>query len=281
MKYGQRFTYDCEHKTKLPGKLVAEDQTIRFNDDIVRLAHENARIVRQFYKEVLNRNSIDDKGMNIECSVHYDVDYNNAFWTGTQYVCGDSDKKLFTGFVQDLSVIAHEMSHGVVQFTCGLKYWSQSGASNESYADRFGIACEHWSKKESDPKTAGWFLGDDIIGPAFPNGKGLRSFTDEPAYQGEKNPRHMKNYSWSLKDNQQVHGNSSIMNKAFYNMCINLNEPSYGMPIQICYKALGKLKSNSNFKTVAKAEVESAKELYGDLAASLVKKAYADVGINL
>jgi len=34
--------------------------------------------------------------------------------------------------------MAHELTHGVTQFTAGLRYRTQSGALNESFSDVFG-----------------------------------------------------------------------------------------------------------------------------------------------
>ena len=51
---------------------------------------------------------------------------------------GDGDGAVFTGFTGSISVIAHELGHGVVEHSGGLDYQGQSGALNESIADVFG-----------------------------------------------------------------------------------------------------------------------------------------------
>lgn len=48
-----------------------------------------------------------------------------------------------------LSVIGHELSHAVVQFSGGLVYRDQSGALNESFADVFGALATQFNKKQS------------------------------------------------------------------------------------------------------------------------------------
>ena len=70
-------------------------------------------------------------------TVHHRRKYNNAFWDGKQMVFGDGDGTIFQKFTE-LTVVGHELSHGVVQFSGGLVYRDQSGALNESYADVFG-----------------------------------------------------------------------------------------------------------------------------------------------
>lgn len=279
-----RRTYSCEHDTKLPGKLVLSDHqtNLAIASKEASEAHIGARVVHTFFKEVLGMDSLDNKGLTLISSVHYDKDYNNAFFNGEQMVYGDGDGKYFLPLTKDEKVIAHEDGHCLIQNTCGLAYVFQSGAANESYADKIGIAVGHWLAKESDPYKANWFLGEKIVGPEFP-GKALRSFSTEPAYEGEDNPRYMKDFKWMLPiaqfDMGGVHINSSILNHAFYLYCHALNEPSYGRPIQIAVRALSKLKKYSGFKAVKKAEIEAARELYGDEIARIVEHCYKQVGI--
>ena len=73
-------------------------------------------------------------------TVHYEQDYDNAFWDGTQLVFGDGDGKVFDRFTKPIDVLGHELSHAVTQYTAGLTYQGQSGALNESISDVFG-AC--------------------------------------------------------------------------------------------------------------------------------------------
>ena len=47
----------------------------------------------------------------------------------------------------ETSVIGHEMSHGVVQFSGGLDYQGQSGALNESFADVFGAMIRQYRRE--------------------------------------------------------------------------------------------------------------------------------------
>ena len=60
-------------------------------------------------------------------------------------VFGDGDGVLFTDFTGSLDVIAHELTHGVTEFTAGLEYHDQSGALNESMSDVFGSLVKQWA----------------------------------------------------------------------------------------------------------------------------------------
>ena len=65
-------------------------------------------------------------------SVHFKRNYNNAFWSGSQVTYGDGDSPDFRAFSGGLDVVAHELTHGVTEFTPGLIYENESGALNES-----------------------------------------------------------------------------------------------------------------------------------------------------
>lgn len=277
-----RETYNCTHTTDLPGTLVLKENSPLTTDDlVVNAGHVNSSTVYAFYASIFNRNSLDDKGMKIMSSVHYDQNYNNAFWNGQEMVYGDGDGKFFIELTRGLDVCAHEMSHAVTQFTCNLWYLGQSGALNESFSDVMGICCKHWANKEFDPSTANWLMGDAIVGPNFP-GKAIRSFKDEKAYDGDNQPKNMKNYVYTSSDSMGVHTNSGIPNHQFYLLCNILNKPSYDMPAQIAYRAHTKyMKSWSGFKDYAKAQVRAATELYGATAAQAVKEAWAQVSIKI
>jgi Zn-dependent metalloprotease len=76
--------------------------------------------------------------MRLDSTVHYGKRYDNAFWDGAQMVYGDGDGRLFGRFTAALEVIAHELSHGVIQHEANLDYSDEAGALNESFADVFG-----------------------------------------------------------------------------------------------------------------------------------------------
>ena len=93
------------------------------------------------FAEEYGRNSLDGRGMPLVATVQHRRNYNNAFWDGQQMAHGNGDGKIFRTFLQ-LSVIAHEMTHGVIQHSGGLIYENQSGALNEHVADVFGALAE-------------------------------------------------------------------------------------------------------------------------------------------
>src|SRR4029077_10081348 len=108
---------------------------------------------------------LDDAGMSLLSSVHYSIKYNNAFWNGTQMTYGDGDGAIFVDFTGSTDVIAHELTHGITQFTAALAYSNQPGRLNESMSDVVGSIFRQWRAKQS-VTTADWLIGKDIVGPA-------------------------------------------------------------------------------------------------------------------
>ena len=82
--------FDSNHRKSLPGKPVAAP-TGGF-----KTTFDTTAKVVEFYKTVLGRNSVDNKGFDLVSSLHYDKNYDNAFWNGQQMVYGDGDGQLLS-----------------------------------------------------------------------------------------------------------------------------------------------------------------------------------------
>src|SRR3546814_1583609 len=87
-------------------------------------------------------------------TVHYGQGYENAFWNGEQMVFGDGDGELFQRFTRSLDVVAHELTHGLIESEAGLVYFNQPGALNESVSDVFGVLTkQHALGQTADRKS--------------------------------------------------------------------------------------------------------------------------------
>ena len=167
----QRTVYDAHNGSQgdLPGTKVRGEGDPPVPDATINQAYDGSGTTFDFYQDVFNRNSVDGQGLELVSSAHFETDYDNAFWDGAQMVYGDGDGQMFKrgAFTECLDVIAHELTHGVTQFTAGLRYRSQSGALNESFSDVFGSLV----KQRSLGQTAGqadWLIGEGIMGPQLP-----------------------------------------------------------------------------------------------------------------
>jgi Zn-dependent metalloprotease len=249
-------------------------------------AHYNAGRVIDFYKNVFNRNSLDNNNMIINSFTHYGTSYNNAFWDGREMVYGDGDGNKFTYLSGDLDVVGHEMTHGVVSYTANLTYHNQSGALNESFADVFGVLISTYDKYNVAGggswrfNEADWVIGDDIYTPNT-LGDALRSLSNPNLYGQPDRMSDYVNYpDTEAGDWGGVHTNSGIPNKAAFLVAKNIGLEKTA---KIYYRALSYyMTSNTNFVQAKNALEQSAADLYGfgSNEASAVSSAFAAVGIG-
>ncbi|HIK15432.1 MAG TPA: peptidase M4 family protein [Leptolyngbyaceae cyanobacterium M33_DOE_097] len=260
--HAMRKIYDSQHEWEQRVELVRSEGDPVNSDLVVNKVYDYVGIVRDFFKKVLNRDSIDNSGMDLVLNVHFGQKYLNAFWDGDEMTFGDGDGEIFVGFADSLDVVAHELAHGVTQFTAGLEYKDQSGALNESFSDVFGTAITQFANQET-ADTADWLIGDEIMGPRL-YGEALRSMKEPgTAYSNslmgkDSQPSHMKDYYSGPKDNGGVHINSGIPNKAFYLTSMDIGTDK---AVLIWYTALQRLTPTTDFNTAVAALVDSARLL--------------------
>ncbi len=211
-----RLTYDAGNLTVLPGTLRCNeaDPTCSVGDAHEAAAHIYAGDTYDFYSTFHGRDSINDGGMTIVSTVHYGSSYANAFWSGTyqQMVYGDA-----YGFPLADDVVAHELTHGVTDYTSNLFYYYESGAINESLSDIWGEFVDQWNGSGTDTPGVKWLLGEDISGMGA-----IRSMSNPPAYGDPDAMTHANYFETSGDvgdfgfDNGGVHYNSGVNNKAAY-----------------------------------------------------------------
>jgi Zn-dependent metalloprotease len=287
----RRSVYDVEGggSFDLPGRKVRGEGDPASDDESVNEAYDGADKTYDLYKDVYGRDSLDDRGMELISSVHYGVDFDNAFWQGSQMVYGDGSGRIFNkgGLTKAVDVIGHEMTHGVVQFTAGLVYRKQPGALNESFADVLGSLVKQYSRGET-AEEADWILGEGILGPAL-EGVGLRSLMEPgTAYQGDRQPGHMDDYldlpddNDPKNDNGGVHINSGIPNRAFYLAATAIGGNAWEKAGKVWYTTLTeKLNPRSEFVDTAEATVQVAADLFGSGCGeeSAIRHAWEEVGV--
>jgi Zn-dependent metalloprotease len=203
-------TYTANNGTALPGTLLC-DQTkpncTNSSNPHADAAHKYALGTNAFYANQHGRDSIDNHGMTIISTVHYDSNYDNAFWSGEQMVYGDA-----YGFPLADDVVAHELTHGVTQYESNLFYYYQSGAINESFSDLWGEYYDQSNGLGTDTAGAKWQMGEDVsgLGP-------IRSMSNPPAF-GDPDKMSSVSYYEGEDDSGGVHTNSGLNNKAVYLM---------------------------------------------------------------
>src|ERR1044071_281534 len=281
-----RSIFDLKHGTRLPGTLVRNEGDPPRKDRNVNEAYDFSGATYDFYKQVFGRNSIDGNGMRIDSSVHYSVEYDNAFWNGMQMVYGDGDGVIFQRFTKSIDVVGHELTHGVTQFEAALEYHDQPGALNESFSDVFGSLVKQWKLKQTADK-ADWLIGAGLLAKGI-NGVALRSMKapgtayDDPRLGKDPQPAHMKDYFKGRADNGGVHINSGIPNHAFYLAATALGGFAWQTAGRIWYDTLTNLIGPvASFRQAAEATLRSAAHLFGagSKEQKAVRSAWREVGV--
>ncbi len=288
----ERIVYTAENQSTLPGKVVRREGEPPVGDAAVDEAYEGAGATYELYNSVYNRNSIDGKGMRLDLTVHYQRNYDNAFWNGEQMVYGDGDEglppqsRLFNRFTIALDVIGHELTHGVTQYTSDLTYSGQSGALNESFSDVFGSLVKQYRLRQQ-ASEADWIIGQGLF-TSNVNGVGIRSMSapgtayDDPVLGKDPQPGHMSNYVETTEDNGGVHINSGIPNHAFYLAAMKIGGYAWEKAGQVWYVTLrDKIQASASFQDVANLTYAAAGELYGanSLEQNAVAQAWKEVGL--
>jgi len=289
-----RKIYNADYGSTLPGRLVRSEGEPPTNDPATDEAYDGSGATYDLYQDVYGRNSIDDNGLQLDSTVHYQKGYDNAFWNGQQMVYGDGDEdlppaeQLFNRFTIAIDVIGHELTHGVTQYEARLIYWEQPGALNESFSDVFGSLVKQRQLGQTSAQ-ADWIIGQGLF-TSNVNGVGIRSMKapgtayDDPVLGKDPQPAHMKDYKQVAYDNGGVHINSGIPNHAFYVTAIEMGGNAWEKAGRIWYVTLkDKLQTTSNFQAAAQLTYATAGELYGtgSLESQAVRKGWSEVGIDV
>ncbi len=194
-------TYDMNNRTSYGRARVGDS-----SDADLALTHDSVGQSLAFLQASVGRDSYDGNGAQVRSYGHYSRNYVNAFWDGSRLTFGDGDGST-SDYLGVLDVTAHELGHGVTDFTANLVYSNESGALNEATSDIFAAAVE------SDVGSSNadiWDIGEDcwLSAPAL-------RYMDEPSADGSSRDHYADRYT-GTGDNGGVHINSGIANHFFY-----------------------------------------------------------------
>ncbi len=212
-------TCDFAYRNPVGGKLPGELAASPWSPAAVS-AHTHAVVVTRFLRKVLKRNNIDNMGGRVVSTVNCVVKqfeqpppgsdvWLNAFWDGAQMLYGQElvDDQL-RSLASSLSVVAHELFHGVTGATARLIYLGETGALNESYSDIFGTLIANGAR----PNIAKW---DWQVGC----GVAIRDMQDPTRHDQPKLMKDFINAPLTPEDDSgAVHFNSGIHNYAAFNV---------------------------------------------------------------
>ncbi|NII51094.1 M4 family metallopeptidase [Frigoribacterium endophyticum] len=265
----ERTISDAGGTEELPGRVVRREGEPPTDDVAVTEAHDALGATHALFLEAYGRSSIDGSGLPLDATVHYGLDYDNAFWDGRRMVFGDGDGEVFRRFTASVSVVGHELAHGVTQYTTALEYEGQSGALNESVSDVFGALVEqHLLGQTAD--EASWLIGEGLFTDEV-QGRALRSMAapgtayDDDVLGKDPQPAHMDDYVETTEDAGGVHLNSGIPNKAFHLVATALGGRAWERAGQVWYDAItsGDVSPTSTFAEFASVTVAAAEARWG------------------
>ena len=290
---------------------VATSTSTAWTDGPAVDAHVYAGYTYDYYYQRFGRHGLDDHDLGEVVLVHpvnrsdlatasNDVVgalYLNAFYAGDgTVVYGEglpsnlvlaSTRQTVNYFSAGLDIVAHELSHGVTEYSSGLIYQDESGALNEAFSDIMGISAKFFFQPPgSGLMQASYELGADVIRPG-----GIRSF-DNPAVFGD--PDHYSRRLVTNDDNGGVHTNCTIADHAFYLAIEGGTDRTSGLAVQgvgasnrlqierVFYRGFtAMLPSGATFSMARAATVQAASDLYGSTSAAYraVTQAWAAVGV--
>ena len=265
-----------------PGRIVRGETDPATGDTCVDDAFRHAGTTYDFYRDVFGRRSLDGRGFPLVASVHYGQLVSNAFWDGAQMIYGDGDGEYFLPFTRSLGIVAHELAHGVMNFTANLAYHGQPGALNESFCDIMASLVVQWSNKQS-VEAADWVMGADVLGPRM-TVPGFRSFLADSLYEGDPllgddpQPKHMNGFVSTTEDYGGVHINSGIPNHAYYRAAVALGGNAWEKAGKIWFEGFGALGPQATFEDAAERTALAARRLLTD-AEPVIRDAWAGVGV--
>ena len=290
---------------------VAADSDNNWTDGPVTDAHVYAGYTYDYYFKRFGRRGLDNNNIRIRSLVHpvrrtaQDVAqffnqfpdfFVNAFYAGGGVmVYGVGLPQGFTLGGQSwnhlsgaLDVVAHELTHGVTDYSSGLIYRNESGALNEAFSDIMGTSVEFFFQPAgSADLRADYLVGEDVVKPG-----GLRSM-ENPQALGD--PDHYSRRFLGTADNGGVHINSGIVNHAFYLAVEGGTNRTSGLGVQgvgaanreqierVFYRAFTQmLPANATFSLARAATIQASRDLFGanSNAERAVTQAWTAAGVN-
>lgn len=239
-------------------------------------AHWGVSSTYDYFKNTFNRNSYNNAGAALKSYVHYSSAYENAYWSGSEMVYGDGASTFAP--LTSLDVTAHELGHGICEYSANLVYSRESGAINEGLSDIWGSVVEN----AFAPTKQNFLIGEDITktAPGY-----LRSMSN-PKSGLSAQPDTYLGVNWKAatssctptNNNDQcgVHYNSGVLNHFFYILTQGKNGTNdkgnsysvtgigFDKSAKIIYRMeTSYLSSTSTYASVLTYAIQSAKDLYG------------------
>lgn len=298
---------------------VGADADNQWTDGAIVDAHTYIGYTYDYYFKRFNRRGIDDSNRPIQAITHpvlrsdvvnYLDDDDvigffvlNAFWCGVcgpngigMMVFGDGlppgvfniDVNYFAGA---LDIVAHEVTHGLTEYTSGLDGSGEPGALNEAFSDIVGIGVEFFFQEAGNGQLrADYLMGEELTSPPLP---GLVRSAADPGRFGD--PDHYSRRYTGPEDGGGVHINAPIVTHAFYLAIEGGTNRTSGLAVQgvgganrerierVFFRAFTTMMpSSATFSIARQATLQAATDLHGGTSADYraVEQAWNAVGVQ-
>jgi thermolysin len=288
---------------------LGSDTDNDWTDTAIGDAHIYSGYTYDYYFKRFGRKGLNDANIRVQAIVHpvhrsdfaiYFDDYaeyfDNAFYDGDGIVVlgeglpagitlGGQNWDYLAG---GIDVVAHELTHGVTEYTSNLIYQGESGALNEAFSDVMGTSVEFFFQPPGDGALkADYTIGEDVVRPG-----GIRNMAN-PGALGD--PDHYSKRYTGSEDNGGVHVNATIVTHAFYLAIEGGTNRTSGLSVQgvgaanreqiekTFYRAFTQLlPSGATFAVARAATIQAAQDLYGGSSAAVraVTQAWTAVGVQ-
>jgi Zn-dependent metalloprotease len=159
----ERYIYDADGTENLPGNL-SKSNCFSARLDEAKVLYGRLKSIYDFFHDVFGWKLFDGTGNQLHVTTNYGDECMNAYWTGSQIVLGQGSPFGLRNFWHAIDVVAHEVTHGIIQHTCALDYRGETGALNEHLADVFGLLFkQYYRTRGRDAAQASWVIGDKLF----------------------------------------------------------------------------------------------------------------------
>jgi bacillolysin len=240
--------------------------------------------VFDFWSNVMGRNSYDGAGSTLVGFAHTLLtglgfsNNDNAFWDPTNHrmTYGDGGSEMRT--VVSLDVIAHEIGHGICQYTANLDNSGEAAALNEGLSDIWAACVEHYAAPAKD----NWLIGEEIMLFA----PSLRSLRDPINESARPCPDRYQGPNWSTAGGSvESHTNCTVLGHWFFLLCQGGSGTNIGIENaqQIVYQMERyHMDHNATYTTTRAGAIQAARELFGvnSCQEAAVTNAWFAVGVG-
>lgn len=277
-------------------------------------AHAYSGFTYDYYFKRHNRVGIDNHNLRMLSIVHpvkrqdifsqpddvVGIFYLNAFYAGSGImVYGEGlppgfvvlpFRQTVDYFAAGLDVIAHELTHGVTDYTSNLIYRNESGALNEAFSDVMAVGVEFMFQTAGNGlRQADYVIGEDVFRG---NPSGIRNLADPGQLT---DPDHYSKRFTGTLDNGGVHLNATIPGHAYYLAIEGGTNRTSGLSVtgvgganreqieKVFFRAFtAMMPASADFATARAVTIQAARDLYGagSPAERAVTQAWSAVGVN-